>query len=170
MKNVVYVTYEAGNNQSSKIAGIYANEKLALKAIKNEEVLDNIIDCYPLQGCKDDLNAPIEDGCKYYKPHMNTIRELIACLYNLDGCCAGGLCHIITDDDNIDDPSLKTVIIEAKKHPEATESGLSILICEELLKLSLQERALLFSSYYNYDVCCKECCMCEIGRGVISKN
>lgn len=44
--------------------------------------------------------------CKYYNKHLETIREYIGCLYELEGCCAGGMLHILFDDDNIDDDDI----------------------------------------------------------------
>lgn len=168
-KDKVYVTYS--NERYNPVAGIYASERDALEAIKQSNGnLSNILDIYTLQGYRgEEYDYLLTDNCKYYKPHLNTIRELISCLYQLEGCCGGGLCHIVTDDDNIDDESLLCVIEQAKANPEETESGLAILICEELLKLSLPERALLFSNFYTDILCEHRCSECPIDHGCIAK-
>ena len=81
-----------------------------------------------------------------YSPKMYIIIELIYCLYDQpDGAC-GGLCHIVTDDNNIDDYSLQFVIDECKKpeHNDAADKELSSLICELMLQLNFDQRLLLF--------------------------
>lgn len=84
--------------------------------------------------------------CKYYTPHFKTIRELISCLYSLEGCCCGGLLHILVDDNNYEDHHITFCMQECLNHPEREESKLGLLICEEILKLSMNERHILFYS------------------------
>lgn len=158
----VYITYE--NSMRANVTGVYANEKLAEKEAKERGDL-SIIDSFEIKGYRgDNFELEIYDDCKYYIPRLNTIRELIACLYNLEGCCTGGLAHIITDDDNIEDHHIKFVLEECEKNKDKEEAGLVKLICEELLKLSIQQRVLLFSSYYSY-FCDKDCARCAIQQG-----
>ena len=84
----------------------------------------------------DDFEFPLNDECKHFTPRLNTIRELIACLYNLEGCGCGGLAHIVVDDNNIDDGSLQCVIdlCNEEENKDEEEAGLAKLICEEMLK------------------------------------
>lgn len=106
--------------------------------------------------------------CDYYTPHLQTMKEYIGCLYRLEGCCSGGLLHILLDDDNIDDDSVLYCLTECIKHPEREESKIGKLICEEYLQLSMQERRLLLRSYImSFDCCCQEtgCEGCFINTG-----
>lgn len=80
--------------------------------------------------------------CKYYKPRMATLLEYCRCLYKLEGCICGGLLHILLDDDNYDTNSILFCLRECITHPEEEESELGILICKELLKMSIEERTL----------------------------
>lgn len=75
-----------------------------------------------------------------------------------------GLCHIVTDEDNYDNGSLLWVLEECEKEENKNREELEItkLICKELLKLSMNERNLLFNSfYYDFDCFsnnkCKDC-------------
>ena len=86
---------------------------------------------------------PYNPYCIYYKPHFETILRYCECLYKISGCGAGGLLHILLDDDNIDDDSIIYCLKECMIHPEKEESKIGILICEEYLKLSIEERYLL---------------------------
>lgn len=165
----VYITYE--NSIRGVVTGVYANEKLAEKEAKERGDLD-CIDSFEVKGYKgDQYQNSINEYCKYFTPKLNTIRELISCLYNLEGCCTGGLAHIITDDDNIDDDDIKWVLeyCDKEENKDRTENGLVKLICNELLKLSMQERVLLFSSYYSYIMCDNNCDTCPISKGDIDE-
>lgn len=107
------------------------------------------------------------NNCKYFDKHLETVREYIGCLYNLDGCCTGGLLHILTDDDNYDDDSIIFCLRECLLHPEKEESTIGRIICEEYLKLPIQQRRLLRSEYIGNWICSNngncEKCMIEIG-------
>lgn len=81
--------------------------------------------------------------CKFYTPHMKTVREYIDCLYQLEGCGAGGMLHIVTDDDNIEDEDILFCLKECLNHPEKEEAKIGKLICEEMLKLSRIQRTML---------------------------
>lgn len=109
-------------------------------------------------------------NCKYYDKHLDTIREYIGCLYNLEGCCTGGLLHILLDDDNYDDDDITFCLKECLQHPDREESMIGRLICEEYLKLPIQKRRLLCSSYIGNWICdknqrCKQCFI-EIGDDI----
>ena len=54
--------------------------------------------------------------------------------------------------------------LSKEENQDREEIGIAKLICEELLKLSIQERALLFSSYYSYR-CDGNCKNCPIEKG-----
>jgi len=137
------------------------------KAIERNKELGHIkeVDLQGYIGHK--FTYEISDTCKYYNPRLNMIRELIACLYSLEGCCCGGLCHIVTDDNNFRDEDLKCIINECDKeeNKDRVEVPLCKLICEEMLKISIQERSLLFNSYYAEILCDKNCKICEVEKG-----
>ena len=81
-----------------------------------------------------------------YNPKMKIIVDLIHVLYDLPECCSGGCCHIVTDDDNIEDKDLLWVMDYCKR-PENTnqiDKELSYAICEMLLQLSREQRICLF--------------------------
>lgn len=86
--------------------------------------------------------------CKYYNPHMETLLWYCKCLYKLKNCAAGGMLHILLDDNNIDTDDILFCLNECITHPEKEESELGILICKEYLKLSFEER-LFFDSIWN---------------------
>lgn len=163
----VYLTYE--NSRHAGVTGVYANKRLAEKERDEREDLQ-CIDSFELKGCKEEYwSCLIVDECKHYIPHLNTIRELISCLYQLEGCSTGGIAHVVVDDNNFKDHHLKFVIEECEKEPERTESGLVKLICEELLKLNISQRALLFASFYTYHICNEDCDNCPITKGDIAE-
>ena len=102
------------------------------------------------------------EKCKYYDKHLDTIREYIGCLYNIEGCCSGGMIHILTDDDNFDDDDISYCLKECLKHPDREEAAIGKLICEEYLKLPMQKRRLLCSTYIGHWSCfnkgqCEDC-------------
>lgn len=105
--------------------------------------------------------------CKYYDRHLETIKELISCLYDLDDCGSGGLLHILTDDDNVDDDDIALCLRECILHPEREESGIGKLICEEYLKLPIQKRRLLTNTYIGHWTCKngRDCQNCFIKTG-----
>lgn len=101
--------------------------------------------------------------CKYYSEHLNTVAEYISCLYSLDGCSCGGLLHILLDDDNYDDNSIMFCLRECILHPEREESKIGKLICEEYLRLPMEQRRMLtrhdlgYQSCFKRGACCEEC-------------
>ena len=105
-------------------------------------------------------------NCKYYNPHMKVIREYCRTLYGLDGCGAGGLLHVLLDDDNVNDSCISLCLKECLRHPEEPESKLGILICEEYLKLNIRERCVMDSLWCGYDIdnwkCTGDCETCEL--------
>ena len=81
-----------------------------------------------------------------YNPKMEVIVDLIHILYKLPGCSAGGCCHIVTDDDNIEDKDLLWIMNYCKQ-PEniigRIDSELSYAICAMLFQLSREQRIYL---------------------------
>ena len=93
-------------------------------------------------------------NCKYYHKHLETIREYIFCLYQLEDCCTGGLLHAITDDGNLTDRDLERGYVDCVEHPELEESEIGKLICKELLKLSIEQRRLVYEPDWAIDAFC----------------
>lgn len=100
--------------------------------------------------------------CKYHKPHMDILKQYCTLLYTLDGCGAGGMLHIVLDDNNIDDDDIYYCLKECVHHPEKPEAVLGTLICNEYLKMTKEER-LVFDWYWcGSDLeCCGNCEKCE---------
>lgn len=92
--------------------------------------------------------------CKYYDKHLETIREYISCLYNLEDCCTGGLLHIVTDDGNLEDHYIKWSLEQCEDHPECEEAEIGKLICRELLKLPMAQRRLVYEPDWAIDAFC----------------
>ena len=105
--------------------------------------------------------------CKYYDKHLETIKEYIGCLYNLDGCSSGGPLHILLDDDNYDDDDIAYCLKACLTHPERECSKLGVLICEEYLKLPMTQRRLLSADYIGHWTCRynRNCDECEVECG-----
>ena len=104
--------------------------------------------------------------CKYYEKHLETIREYIGCLYNLEGCCCGGELHILLDDDNYDDDSILYCLKECLSNHEREESVIGRIICEEYLKLTMPQRRLLTQPYINDFQCwTRDCEKCFVETG-----
>lgn len=119
--------------------------------------------------------------CKLYDPAMSMLSGLICLLYDLPGCGCGGKCHIVLDDNNLDDESLRFVINYCDETP-TLDSGLSKLICEELLKLTYHQRCVLMhqhveivddvqnifdivgTSQYSTVDCCGDCEKCYLTK------
>lgn len=81
-----------------------------------------------------------------YNPKMQIIVDMIHTLYDLPNCGCGGCCHIVTDDDNIEDDHLKFVINYCKDPEQADciDKELSSMICELMLQLTYEQRICLF--------------------------
>lgn len=79
--------------------------------------------------------------CKYYTDHMDTLLEYYKCLYKIKDCGAGGILHILLDDDNYDDESIMYCLKECLTNPKKEESALGLLICKEYLKMNMEERS-----------------------------
>ena len=81
-----------------------------------------------------------------YNSKFMVVSKLIEVLYDLDGCECGGLCHIVTDDDNIYDNDLDWVIewCNKEENKDRVEKELCILICTLLKQMTFKQRAILF--------------------------
>lgn len=88
--------------------------------------------------------------CKYYNPHMETVLEYCSCLYKLENCCAGGHLHILLDDGNYDDDDILWCKQSCLDNIQDEESTIGILICDELLKMSMDERHIFFRMWYGW--------------------
>jgi hypothetical protein len=162
----VFVTYE--NNFIGHVTGVYANKRMAEDAAVKKGFSD-VVGVFELKGAKGGgmFEYSITTDCKHYTPHMETVRILISSLYELEGCACGGIAHVVLDDDNFDDSTIKFVLDECSKeeNQDLEEVGLAKLIMEELLKLSIQQRALLYSGYYAPPMCDLNCDQCSIEHG-----
>lgn len=104
-------------------------------------------------------------NCKYYTPHMETIKAYIGCLYELEGCGAGGPLHILVDDNNIEDRDILFCFKYCIEHPKDEGSAIGKLICREYKKLTIQQRRLLSYGYIPCPGCSGYCDSCYIERG-----
>ena len=99
--------------------------------------------------------------CKYYRPYMDNLKNLCELLYELPECGCGGMLHIVLDDDNLEDDDIYYCLKECVIHPEKPESALGIVICNELLKMTMEER-LVFDWYWtDGDVLCPTSLSCK---------
>ena len=51
----------------------------------------------------------------------------------------------MTDDGNLEDHDIEWCLNECNSHPEREESAIGKLICEELLKLPMEQRKLVYA-------------------------
>lgn len=84
--------------------------------------------------------------CEYWHPKFYLVKELISLLYDLDGCGAGGCCHIVTDDNNIYDSDLDFVIeyCDREENKNCIDKELSKTICTILKEMTFKQRSVLF--------------------------
>lgn len=165
----IYITIDDTIQNPDSIRGCAYSEKNAKALIKEDT--DNVISCKI-----EDSRMDFYDGdnlscctCKYYSPKLKAITIMIHALYEMEGCVCGGICHIVTDDDNFDDGSLYCVLRECKKeeNKDRIELELAEAICKALLKLTMQERALVFTGFYSNSLCNMDnkCDECDIEKG-----
>ena len=101
--------------------------------------------------------------CKYYNKNMDWLKKLCETLYSLPNCGAGGNLHILLDDDNYDDDSVMFCLKECLLNPEHPSSSLGILICTEILKMSMAERSVFIRYWLGFKLdCCSVCDSCEL--------
>lgn len=90
---------------------------------------------------------------EYWHDKFPIVRDMISVLYRY--CGAGGCCHIVTDDDNIYDNNLDSVIeyAQSEENKDSIDAELSIAICKILKTMTFLQRAVLFD-YMNSDDNC----------------
>jgi hypothetical protein len=62
--------------------------------------------------------------------------------------------HIVLDDGNLEDWHIEWCLEQCNEHPEREESGIGKLICEELLKLPMEQRKLVYSHDWMIEIYC----------------
>lgn len=83
-----------------------------------------------------------------YDSKMLVIGKLVDVLYELPGCGCGGLCHIVTDDGNVEDQHLNFVIESCDKaQDDYLEKDVAKLICQLMLKLTIDQRQELYGLF-----------------------
>lgn len=86
--------------------------------------------------------------CKYYTTKVETLIEYCKCLYQVDGCLAGGWLHIWLDDGNCDESDIHFCLECCNEHHEDEGSDLGMIICKRYLELSENERR-VFENMWN---------------------
>ena len=80
----------------------------------------------------------------YYHKNFPLLAVLIDALYELPGCSCGGICHIVTDDDNVRDSDLSYVLGECYRNDsdwdDHIEKPLAALICKLFLQMEYKQR------------------------------
>ena len=98
--------------------------------------------------------------CKYYKPHFGTILHYLTCLYSIEGP-EGGMLHIIVADGNLTDSDIQYCLDYCEKNKDRKGYEIGKLICNELKKLSLSERKVIYElSQYDFECVDEKCCKC----------
>lgn len=173
MSEKIYITIDDSIQNPDSIRGCAYSEENAKALIKEDT--DDVV-AYPIEDSRMDYfdgDALSVCSCKYYKPKLKAIVIMIHALYEMEGCSCGGICHVVTDDDNYDDGSLYFVLKECEKeeNKDRVELELAEAICKALLGLTMQERALVFSGFYSSCLCDMnyECRKCSIEKGRIDE-
>ena len=86
--------------------------------------------------------------CKYFNPQMVLIAKMVGVLYDDFECHTGGLCHIVTDEDNIKDIHLQSIIEECNKDENKEDISVDAAkyICESMIKLPMIQREFIFAA------------------------
>lgn len=110
--------------------------------------------------------------CKFCQGIKRDIMKIISdcynTLYSLKGCSCGGLGHAVFDDNNIDDEDLDCTIqwCQEPENEDRPEKDLVIFMCNQMKKLTLEERKYLytlmwidwdFDAFYCLDDNCEDC-------------
>lgn len=98
------------------------------------------------------------ENCKYYNQNIEVISRYIDCLYNLPDCCCGGMLHIVTDDDNVEDDNLDWCFdyINKQENTNEVDKEIDELILKNMKKLTLEQRRLLtIGRNWNLPFCCQ---------------
>lgn len=102
----------------------------------------------------------------YYHKNYPLLKVLINALYDLPNCGTGGICHIVTDDENVRDSDLSYVLGECYANNPLwnghIEKPLAALICKLFLEMEYKQRVCfitLMNFGLDYDIdtdCCIE--------------
>lgn len=111
--------------------------------------------------------------CKYFTNRLHTIIAYDECLHKLKDCANGGLLHVLLDNGNYEDKNILSCLQNCITNPDREESELGKLICTEYLKLSIEQRRILylkdFDGFENlrFGYCCNngDCKNCIIEKG-----
>ena len=80
----------------------------------------------------------------YYHKNFSLLKVLINALYELPNCASGGICHIVTDEDNVRDADLSYVLGECYGNDSFwnghIEKPLGALICKLFLEMEYKQR------------------------------
>lgn len=89
--------------------------------------------------------------CKYVTTDSIIVYHMIEILYDVLEERCGGLAHIVADDNNLDDESLKFVIEECNKEENKDRHDVHVcrILCEALLRLTLNQRYFIFAYIEN---------------------
>jgi len=98
--------------------------------------------------------------CKYWNIEVERTLNLIGILYDVYEEVCGGMLHIVTDDDNIEDGHIEYCIGYANESDNRNRKDykITIAIAERYLKHSMKERMLLTYCFMN---CNKDKMNCE---------
>lgn len=106
------------------------------------------------------------NACKLYAPRQFILLDkYCGLLYDLEGCACGGLAHVLIDDSNLDDGTIKFTLNLCDKESDRIEADIVRLICKELSSLTYDQRlawdAWSDFEYYTTIQCCGDCAKCK---------
>lgn len=104
--------------------------------------------------------------CKYYTEKMSQLVDKCRKLYQYPGWSAGGVLHIVLDDDNFEDEDLNHCYTNCRKRVLEPAYALGADICLDLLHMSMTERYIFDWIWNGWDgVCdsdsCESCGYCK---------
>ena len=105
----------------------------------------------------------------YYHKNFILLDVLIPALYDLPDCACGGMCHAITDDDNVRDSDLSNTLGECYANnpfwKDNIEKPLAALICKLFLEMEYKQRVcfICFKNYGLSNVFDTDDCITELG-------
>lgn len=157
----------------TNVDGFDGNEIVGILETKKYDIIDQMcgktkftrVRTYPDGSV---VTTTTNQMCKYHNPKMDELLSYYKRLYKLPGCGAGGCLHILLDDDNYDDDSLKFCRDYCAEHAEGEERELANKILDMYEAMSLTERT-VFDWYLNGNdlkcpdpTKCETCDLCEI--------
>lgn len=85
--------------------------------------------------------------CKYVTPDSIFVYCAVRTLYDILEKHNGGLAHIVVDENNLDDDSIKCVLEECNKEENKHRDDTYIckVLCESLLRLTYEQRCFTFA-------------------------